>query len=60
MTAVGLYVTTYYVGGSIGAVLPAFAYASWGWPGCVALVIAMLASMAVAVRAAWRERPARL
>ncbi len=38
-TAVGLYVTTYYIGGSLGGVLPAGIWAHFGWPGCVALVL---------------------
>ena len=58
-SAIGLYVTIYYIGGSAGALLPAPAYAAWGWPGVVALVIAVLAAMAAAVLIAWREEPAR-
>ncbi len=38
-TAVGLYVTCYYVGGSLGGVLPAWIWTHLGWPGCVALVL---------------------
>ena len=37
--AVGLYVTCYYVGGSVGAELPGFLWRFGGWPACVALVI---------------------
>jgi predicted MFS family arabinose efflux permease len=59
-SAIGLYVTIYYIGGSVGALLPAPAYAAWGWPGCVALVIAVLAAMAAAVLIAWREEPRRV
>lgn len=36
-TAVGLYVTLYYIGGSFGGILPAFAWHEAGWPGCVAI-----------------------
>lgn len=42
-TAVGLYVCTYYVGGSAGAVLPGLTV--WplaGWPGCILLLAAIL------------------
>lgn len=56
--AVGLYVTTYYIGGSIGAVLPAPAYAAFGWAGCVAMVIGVLLLMSLAVLTAWREEHA--
>ena len=44
-TAVGLYVTSYYVGGSLGGVLPAGIWAHGGWPGCVALVVAVQAAL---------------
>jgi len=37
--AVGLYVTFYYVGGSVGAEFPGFLWHLGGWPACVALVI---------------------
>jgi MFS transporter, YNFM family, putative membrane transport protein len=57
-TAIGLYVTIYYIGGSVGALLPAPAYAALGWPGVVALIVAVLALMAAAVTIAWRENPA--
>jgi predicted MFS family arabinose efflux permease len=40
-TAVGLYVTCYYVGGSIGGTLPAGLWHSHGWPGCVAITAVM-------------------
>jgi MFS family permease len=37
--AVGLYATFYYLGGSFGATLPAYAWYLGAWPGCVALVL---------------------
>ncbi|MGH6995327.1 MAG: MFS transporter, partial [Stellaceae bacterium] len=57
-SAVGLYVTCYYVGGSLGAVLPGYAWNRAGWPGCVAIVVAMLLILAAIVLRFWRERPA--
>jgi len=57
-SAVGLYVTCYYVGGSLGAVLPGYAWDRAGWPGCVAIVIVMLLILAAIVLRFWRERPA--
>jgi len=53
-SAVGLYVTCYYVGGSFGATAPALVWARAGWPGCVALVIAVLAAMGALVARFWR------
>jgi MFS transporter, YNFM family, putative membrane transport protein len=52
-SAVGLYVTCYYIGGSVGGVLPGFAWERWGWPGVVALVLAMLALIAGFVARFW-------
>jgi MFS transporter, YNFM family, putative membrane transport protein len=46
-SAVGLYVTSFYVGGSMGAFLPGLAWNSGGWPACIAMVLAMLAAMAL-------------
>jgi predicted MFS family arabinose efflux permease len=46
-SAVGLYVTSFYVGGSMGAFLPGLAWTSGGWPACIAMVVAMLAAMAL-------------
>jgi MFS transporter, YNFM family, putative membrane transport protein len=58
-SAVGLYVTFYYIGGSIGGVLPGAAWRSAGWPGCVALIIGALMLMALIVEIAWREGASR-
>ncbi len=38
-SAVGLYVTCYYVGGAAGGIAPAWVWTHLGWPGCVALVL---------------------
>jgi len=57
-SAVGLYVAFYYVGGSVGAALPAVVWARAGWPGCVMLIIAALAIVTILVARFWRdERP---
>jgi len=53
-SAVGLYVTSFYIGGSIGAFLPGLAWESGGWPACIAMVVAMLALMAVIAALAYR------
>jgi predicted MFS family arabinose efflux permease len=55
-SAVGLYVTSFYVGGSFGAALGGFAYVYGGWPACVALSVAMLIAMAAIVFFAWTRR----
>ena len=60
-SAVGLYVSTYYIGGALGGVLPAGVWHRFGWPGCVALACAMIAGMGIAAVATFQEAaiPAR-
>jgi predicted MFS family arabinose efflux permease len=49
--ASGIYISSYYLGGAVGGVLPATAWAAAGWPGCVAMVaLAQLATLALALR----------
>jgi predicted MFS family arabinose efflux permease len=55
-TAVGMYVTTYYVGGSLGGLLPGSVWSHAGWPGVVALLLVVLSAMAVLGARHWRER----
>ncbi len=52
-SAVGLYVTSFYVGGSFGAALGGVAWTFGGWPACVALVAGMLLIMAGIVYFRW-------
>jgi YNFM family putative membrane transporter len=56
-SAVGLYVTSFYIGGSFGAALGGLAWTLAGWPACVALVAAMLVIMAAIVALAWSGTP---
>jgi MFS transporter, YNFM family, putative membrane transport protein len=53
-TAIGIYLTCYYLGGSLGSVLPVPAWHRWGWAGCVAFVVAAQAIVGVLVFAFWR------
>jgi YNFM family putative membrane transporter len=57
-SAVGLYVTSFYVGGSFGAALGGIAWTLAGWPACVAMVALMLAIMAIIVITAWTRTSA--
>jgi MFS transporter, YNFM family, putative membrane transport protein len=53
-SAVGLYVSAFYVGGSMGAFLPGLVWEQGGWAGAIAMVLAMLAVMAVVATLAYR------
>jgi len=53
-SAVGLYVTCYYVGGSVGGALPGLIWNRAGWPGCIAITVAVLMMMAAIVWRFWR------
>ena len=48
-----LYSTFYYAGGSVGAALPAALWSRGGWPGCVALVVAVQAAGVVIAFTQW-------
>ena len=52
-SAVGLYATSFYLGGSFGAAVGGIAWTLAGWPACVAMVAVMLAIMATIVVTAW-------
>jgi predicted MFS family arabinose efflux permease len=53
--AVGLYVTSFYVGGTFGGYLPGLAYEAGGWSASATLVLAMIAVMATIVAASWKQ-----
>lgn len=54
-SAIGFYATTYYIGGSVGAVLPGLTWSLGGWPACVAMVLVVQAAMASVIVLAWRR-----
>lgn len=55
-TAVGLYVTSYYIGGSFGGIIPAAAWHATGWPGCAAITaIVQIAMFGFALKS-WRDK----
>jgi len=53
-SAVGLYATSYYVGGSAGAFLGGLAWTFSGWGGCVAVIVVMQFIIAAIVAIMWR------
>jgi MFS transporter, YNFM family, putative membrane transport protein len=54
-SAVGLYVTSFYAGGSMGAFLPGLVWERGGWLATIALVVTMLAAMALIATLAYRR-----
>jgi MFS transporter, YNFM family, putative membrane transport protein len=52
-SAVGLYVSSFYFGGSVGGFVPGLAWNLAGWPGVVALAAAVLAAIASVVATMW-------
>ncbi|HDV6324537.1 TPA: MFS transporter [Burkholderia cenocepacia] len=56
-TAIGVYLSFYYFGGSLGSVLPVPAWNRWGWVGCVAFVVVAQAIAGALVFFFWRGTP---
>jgi predicted MFS family arabinose efflux permease len=54
-TAVGLYVTVFYIGGSLGGLVPGSLWYHAGWPGVVALLIAVQAVIVGTAARFWRD-----
>jgi MFS transporter, YNFM family, putative membrane transport protein len=52
-SAVGLYVTSFYIGGSFGAALGGVAWVFGGWPACVAVIVAVQLCIAAIVYFLW-------
>jgi YNFM family putative membrane transporter len=57
-SAIGLYVSCFYVGGSVGGYLAGIVWSQAGWPAVVALSGAMLAVMGTIVTFIWSAQPA--
>src|SRR5262249_44349641 len=57
-SAVGLYVTSFYVGGRMGPFLPGLALERGRWAAAIARVVAMLAAMALIATLAYRDATA--
>jgi MFS family permease len=52
--AVGLYSTFYYAGGSVGSAAPSAVWSLAGWPGCVALIVAVQSAGAAVAFTQWK------
>jgi predicted MFS family arabinose efflux permease len=53
--ATGLYVSCYYAGGSVGAIVPGLAWHLGGWPGCVLLIMFVQLSTTALALHFWRR-----
>jgi MFS transporter, YNFM family, putative membrane transport protein len=58
VSAAGMYICSYYVGGTVGGFVPGLLWKHAGWPGCVALSIGILLIAGMATIFGWRLPPA--
>jgi predicted MFS family arabinose efflux permease len=56
VSAAGLYLSCYYIGGTVGGVVPGWVWRVGHWPACVALTEGVLAAMLVVALAGWKNR----
>jgi MFS family permease len=54
-SAAGLYVSLYYFGGCVGSIVPGLFWKHTGWPGCVALVLAVQTLTAIIAWTCWKD-----
>lgn len=54
VSAAGLYICLYYIGGTVGGVLPSVVWRHFGWPGCAALTCAFITLAAALTFFGWR------
>jgi predicted MFS family arabinose efflux permease len=54
VTAAGLYITCYYLGGATSGVLPGAFWAIGGWPACVAFIVSMQVIALIIALIGWR------
>ena len=56
VAAAGLYICSYYIGGTAGGLLPGLAWKIAGWPGCALLTACFLAIAALLAFFGWRAQ----
>ena len=57
VSAAGMYICSYYIGGTVGGILPGLLWKQTGWPGCVALICTFLMIAASLAFFGWRRKP---
>lgn len=55
-TAVGLYTSFYYLGGTLGAIVPEPAYQTWGWISIVVIIIVLAVCSFGVARRFWTDK----
>lgn len=55
VSAAGLYLSSYYIGGTIAGVAPSYLWSIGRWPACVALVETVLLGMLILALLGWRN-----
>jgi MFS transporter, YNFM family, putative membrane transport protein len=58
-SAAGLYICCYYIGGTVGGVLPSYLWELGKWPACVALISSILLIILLIALVGWRAPVAR-
>ena len=54
VSAAGMYICSYYVGGTVGGILPGLMWKFYGWPGCAALTGSLLVVAGFLAFFGWR------
>jgi YNFM family putative membrane transporter len=56
VSAAGMYICSYYVGGTVGGILPGLLWNHAGWPGCVAMICGFLVTAGAMAFFGWRRK----
>lgn len=60
VSAAGMYICSYYIGGTVGGILPELAWKHARWPGCVALTCSFLVIAGAMAWFGWKPRHAEV
>jgi len=60
VSAAGLYICCYYIGGTVAGVVPSYLWAIGKWPACVGFILALQVTTLAMALVGWRERGAEL
>jgi predicted MFS family arabinose efflux permease len=58
VSAAGMYICSYYIGGTVGGIFPGVIWRFGGWPICAALTCSFLILAGILTFFGWRRRPA--